>query len=131
MSSKVKNITGWIVSGTMALALAGSALDKIILSQHAIQMGTSFGLSPETYRIVGIIEILSAILFVIPRTAVLGLLLLSSYLGGAITTHLLHNQGILFPAILESLIWIGACLRLPELTKRIIYAGTSGTAAGL
>lgn len=123
MSPKVKNITGWIVSGAVSLALAGSALDKIILSQHAIQMGTSFGLSPETYRLLGVIEILSVILFVIPRTAMLGLLLLSSYLGGAITTHLLHSQGILFPAMLESLIWIGACLRLPELTERILRKG--------
>ena len=120
MNTKVKNITGWILSGAVSLALAGSAMDKIILSQHAIQMGTSFGLSPETYRLLGVIEILSVILFVIPRTAMLGLLLLSSYLGGAITTHLLHKQGILFPAMLESLIWIGACLRLPELTERIL-----------
>ena len=120
MNTKVKNITGWILSGAVSLALAGSAMDKIILSQHAIQMGTSFGLSPETYRLLGVIEILSAILFIIPRTAMLGLLLLSSYSGGAITTHLLHKQGILFPAMLESLIWIGACLRLPELTERIL-----------
>jgi hypothetical protein len=123
MSTKAKNITGWILSGIVALALAGSALDKIILSQHAIQMGTSFGLSPETYRILGMIEILSATLFVIPRTAILGTLLLSSYLGGAITTHLLHGQDIFFPAILESIVWIGACLRIPELTERILRQG--------
>lgn len=123
MNAKAKNITGWILSGAVSLALAASATDKIILSQHAVQMGTSFGLSPETYRLLGVIEILSAIVFVIPRTAMLGLLLLSSYLGGAITTHLLHKQGILFPAALESLVWIGACLRLPELTERILRRG--------
>lgn len=120
MNTKAKNITGWLLSGAVSLALAGSAFDKIMLSQHAIQMGTSFGLTPETYRILGVIEILSVVLFVIPRTAILGTLLLSSYLGGAITTHLLHNQGIVFPAILESIVWIGACLRMPELTQRIL-----------
>lgn len=119
MSTKAKNIGGWILSGLVALALAGSALDKIILSQHAVQMGTSFGLTPETYRVLGLIELASVILFVIPRTAVLGLLLLASYLGGAIATHLLHGQDILFPAILESVVWIGASLRLPEVTKRV------------
>jgi hypothetical protein len=120
MSTKAKKIVGWILSTIVALALAASALDKIILSQHAIQMGTSFGLTPETYRMLGMIELASAILFIIPRTAILGILLVSSYLGGAITTHLLHGQDILFPAILESILWIGACLRLPELTQRIL-----------
>ncbi|MBT1690506.1 DoxX family protein [Dawidia soli] len=119
MSSKAKSITSWILCGTVALALAASAIDKIALSQHSIQMGTSFGLSPATYRVLGLIELLSTVLFVLPRTAMPGLLLLSSYLGGAIATHLQHNQDILFPVILESIIWIGACLRLPEMTERL------------
>jgi hypothetical protein len=123
MNAKAKNITGWVVCGLVSLALIGSALDKIILSQHALEMGTSFGLSATTYRILGVIEILSVLLFLYPRTAILGTLLLSSYFGGAIATHLQHNQGIMFPIILESLIWIGACLRLPELTERILRKG--------
>jgi len=103
----------------MGLALGGSAIDKILLSAHAAEMGASFGLSAAAYRMLGVIELSSMVLFLIPRTGMLGLLLLSSYLGGAIATHLQHQQDIMFPAILESLIWIAACLRFPELTQRI------------
>jgi len=103
----------------MGLALGASAIDKIFLSSHALEMGASFGLSAEAYRTLGVIEILSVLLFLIPRTGILGMLLLSSYLGGAIATHLQHHQDIMFPAVMESLIWIGGCLRFSELTQRI------------
>jgi hypothetical protein len=120
MNQRVRNITGWILSGLMGLALGASAVDKIFLSSHALEMGASFGLSPTVYRTLGMIEILSVLLFLIPRTGVLGLLLLSSYLGGAIATHLQHGQDILFPAVMESLIWIGAWLRFPKLTQSLV-----------
>jgi hypothetical protein len=119
MNQKTRNLTGWILSGLMSLALGASAIDKIYLSAHALEMGTSFGLSGAAYRMLGVIEISSVLLFLIPRTGVLGMLLLSSYLGGAIATHLQHNQDMLFPAVMESLIWIGGCLRFPELTQRM------------
>ena len=120
MNSKARNVTGWVVSGLVSLALAASAVDKILLSAHALEMGASFGLSAQAYRTLGVVELLSAVLFVIPRTGLLGLLLLSSYLGGAIATHLQHHQDVLFPAVLESLVWIGATLRFSELAQRLV-----------
>lgn len=120
MNQKVRTLTGWILSVLMVLALGASAIDKIWLSSHALEMGTSFGLSAAAYRTMGVVEILSALLFLISRTGILGMLLLSSYLGGAIATHLQHNQDIIFPAVIESLIWIAGLLRFPELTQRIV-----------
>ncbi|WP_130734029.1 DoxX family protein [Flavobacterium sp. J27] len=119
MTTKTKNIIGWILSGLVGLMLIASAIDKIIGSQHALEMGVSFGLSKNTYAILGIIEVISVILFLYPRTAILGLLLLSSYLGGAIATHLQHEQDIMFPATFEAIIWIAAVIRFPEITNRI------------
>ncbi|SEL80060.1 DoxX-like family protein [Chitinophaga rupis] len=119
MTSKTKNIGGWIISGLIGLMLAASAFDKIIESTHALQMGTSFGLSAGTYSLLGIIEILSVLLFLYPRTGVLGTLLLSSYLGGAIATHLQHQQNIVFPIAIEVFVWIAAVVRFPELTQRL------------
>jgi hypothetical protein len=116
--NKTKKISGWVLSGIVLLLLAASATDKIIGSEHAIQMTHSFGIAVETYRLLGVIELVSAILFVIPRTGLLGLLLLSSYLGGAIATHLQHEQNVLFPAAIEALAWIAAVIRFPVLWKR-------------
>jgi len=119
MKTKTKNIIGWVLSGVLGLMLIASAFDKIISSPHAIDMATSFGISPQQYMFLGIIEVASVILFLYPRTGILGLLLLSSYLGGAIATHLQHHQDIIFPAAFEVLLWIAAVVRFPELMQRI------------
>lgn len=119
MTTKWRNITGWVLSSIAALLLGASAIDKIIQSGHALEMGASFGLSAGIYSLLGIIEILSVGLFLYTRTGILGTLLLSSYLGGAIATHLQHQQDILFPAFFEALIWVTAVIRFPELTRRL------------
>ncbi|TRW26703.1 DoxX family protein [Flavobacterium zepuense] len=119
MNTKTKTITGWVLSALICLMLGASAIDKIIGSEHALKMGASFGLSSTVYSILGIIEILSVILFLYTRTGILGMLLLSSYLGGAIATHLQHQHNILFPMFFEAAIWIAAVIRFPELTQRL------------
>lgn len=115
MNNKIKNITGWTLSAIVLLLMAASAIDKISGSAHSLAMTQSFGITPTVYRLLGIIELASVILFVIPRTAVLGLLLLSSYLGGAIATHLQHGQSMIFPAAIEALVWIAALIHYPRL----------------
>jgi hypothetical protein len=67
--------------------------------------------------LIGIGELVSALLFLIPQTNSLGLLLLSSYLGGAIVTHMQHGQPFFAPAILLLLVWIAGYLRHPEVLQ--------------
>ncbi|WP_374950725.1 DoxX family protein [Mucilaginibacter sp.] len=111
----MRNITGWALSGIVLLLMAASAIDKISGSAHSLEMTRSFGITPAIYRLLGIVELTSVILFIIPKTGLLGLLLLSSYLGGAIATHLQHGQSIIFPVAVEALIWIAALIRYPQL----------------
>ena len=65
--------------------------------------------------LIAVLELTSAILFLIPRTRALGFLLVSAYLGGAIATHVGHNQSPVNPAITLALIWVGAWLRHPTI----------------
>ena len=120
MTTRTKNIIGWSLSGIVGLLLTASAIDKIIGSEHALEMASSFGISANQYAILGIIEMGSVILFLYPRTGILGLLLMSSYLGGAIATHLQHGQNIIFPAFFEAVLWTSAVIRFPELTQRLL-----------
>jgi hypothetical protein len=119
MTTRTRKIIGWVLSGLIGVMLSASAFDKIIGSEHALKMGASFGLSAGTYSLLGIIEILSVALFLYSRTGLLGTLLLSSYFGGAIATHLQHQQGIAFPIAIEAFVWIAAVIRFPELTQAI------------
>jgi hypothetical protein len=61
------------------------------------------------------LEISSAILFLFPRTRSMGLLLVSSYMGGAIATHVEHGLSFIQPGVFLALLWLGAWLRHPQI----------------
>lgn len=86
----------------------------------ALAQASSIGIDASTYLFIGIIEIISLILFLIPRTAILGTLLLVAYMGGAIVTHLQHQQPITMAVAVQILIWITAFVRFPELKQRLL-----------
>jgi hypothetical protein len=67
----------------------------------------------EQARLIGAGAILTALLLLIPRTSSLGILLTSSFWGGAICTHMAHNEPYLFQAVMLVLSWAGAYLRNP------------------
>ena len=121
---KVKKIVGWVLSGLIALILCASAFQKISGNEQALQMGASFGLSAGVYSLLGMIEILSVVLFLYTRTGILGALLLVAYFGGSIATHLEHHLSTAFPIAIEAVIWITCIIRFPELTQRIWIKGS-------
>src|SRR5258708_5983947 len=106
------------LTGLIGLMLTMSAALKLFaLSPMPAQMET-WGL--DGWRVViGLGELVSAALFVNPRTAELGTLLLSAYLGGAIVTHMQHGEPFIIPAVVLLAVWTTAVLRLPGLTTRL------------
>jgi hypothetical protein len=87
-----------------------------------MQMAQGIGLSAGTFKLLGLIELISVILFIIPRTAILGTVLLTAYMGGAIATHLTHGQPVMAPVIIEAIIVVVAFIRIPELKNRLLNA---------
>lgn len=120
MTTKTKNIINWSLAGLVGFIFIGSAMSKFFGGEETIQMANGIGLSAETFRIIGLIEFLSVILFLIPRTGIIGTLLLAAYMGGAIATHVTHGQSLIAPAIIEAIIWIVAIIRFPELKHRLL-----------
>ena len=120
MTTKTKNIIYWILAGIVAFIFTGSAINKFIGGAEALEMAQNVGLDATTYKIIGVVELLSVILFLIPRTGILGTLLLAAYMGGAIATHVEHDMLIIFPAAVEAFVWVVAVLRFPELRQRIL-----------
>ena len=64
-------------------------------------------------RLIGAGEVLTALLLLIPRTSSLGILLASSFWGGAICIHMAHGEPYVFQAVMLALTWVGAYLRNP------------------
>lgn len=127
MTQKTKNIIGWALSIILALLFVFSASMKLMGNAEAMKGAAGMGLTAGSLQTIGIIELLSVILFLIPRTGLLGTLLLAAYLGGAIVTHLEHQQPFMVPVILQCLVWITAAIRFPELSGRLMgkYSGAS------
>ncbi|MBU6169174.1 MAG: DoxX family protein [Bacteroidetes bacterium] len=122
MSKKSSNLIYWLVTGLVSLIFIGSASGKLFPNDEALKMAASFGLDAKTNTLLGIVEIISLILFVIPRTGILGTFLLVAYMGGAIATHLEHGQSIIAPCIIESFLFLVAFYRFPELRTKLLNA---------
>ena len=97
MSPKTKQIISWVLAGLVGALFLFSASGKLIPSEEGAKMAATFGLDASTMQMIGVVELISVILFLIPRTGVLGTLLLAAYMGGAIATHLEHGQPIVIP----------------------------------
>ena len=120
MSQKASKIIGWILTVILGLLLAMSAFLKVAQNETAIAQASAIGIDATTYQVIGIIEVASLILFIIPRTGIIGVLLLAAYLGGAIVTHVQHQQPIALPVIVQTVVWITAFIRFPELKQRLL-----------
>ena len=89
---------------------------KLLALNVVLESGAALGFSGvDTARGLGIVLILCTILYAVPRTAVLGAILLTGYLGGAIATHIRVGNPlfshVLFGVYLGVIVWAGIYLR--------------------
>lgn len=117
---KTRKIIYWILTGLVTIVFLGSAAGKLTANEEALKMAEGLGIDAKTYTIIGMVEMICLILFIIPRTGILGTLLLAAYMGGAIATHLEHGVSIVAPCIIQSFVFVGAFYRFPELRTRLI-----------
>jgi hypothetical protein len=107
--------TGWVVTILPSLLLIFSAITKLIQAPFVIEGMTKGGWNPNVIVPLGITELVSTILYLIPQTSMLGAILLTGYMGGAIATHLHMNESFVFQALIGVLIWLGLYLRCGRL----------------
>ena len=104
---------GRIVSGLPALFLLVDGAMKLVKPAVVVDATTKLGYSESMIIPIGIVLIICTILYLIPTTAVLGAILLTGYLGGAVATHVRAAEGvfpIVFPIIFGALLWLGLYL---------------------
>jgi len=130
MTSKTSRIVGWIVTILVGLfMIAGSGIPKFIDWPGKDAMMTHLGIPLELLPILGVIEISVTLVYLIPRTAFLGAILLTGYLGGAVCTHLRIGDPWFFPLIIGVLAWAGLALRYPVIGRLFLRdLGASGDA---
>ena len=116
-----KKLITWGLTGLVGILFLGSGAAKLMMIEGSKEAADTLkmGIELSTLKSIALIEILSAILFLIPRTGVLGFGLLSAYMGGAIATHLTHNESVLAPCVILGFVWITTLVRFPEVGQRL------------
>lgn len=110
MNSK-RRIAGNFLIFLGGLMLFGSAVAKLAHVPKVVSELGAMGFDGNKLIFIAILEGVCALLFLIPLTRSAGLLLVSSFLGGAIATHVQHDQPIVQPSFVLFLIWLGVWLR--------------------
>jgi hypothetical protein len=117
--------TGRIMSGVPALFLFVDAIGKLMKPKAVVDGTVQLGFPESVLLGLGIVLLVCTILYVIPRTAILGAILLTGYLGGAIATHVRVGHPlfshVLFPIYVGMLLWGGIYLREPRLRALIPF----------
>jgi hypothetical protein len=106
---------GRIISGLAVAFLTFDTAVKLALAAPAVEGTAQLGWQSSSVLLIGLIEALCLVAYLVPRTAVLGALLWTGYLGGAIATHLRIGSPLfshtLFPIYVALLLWGGLYLR--------------------
>lgn len=103
---------GRIISALPALFLLSSGVNVAMKSPQVMEGFGRLGYPESLALTIGILEFACAMLYVVPRTAVLGAILLTGYLGGATASHVRIGDGTFFaPVVLGVLVWAGLYLR--------------------
>jgi hypothetical protein len=109
--SRKKLWAGRILTALPALMLLLSAGMKLAQLPPVLEEFTRLGYAESAVVPIGILEIACAVLYLIPRTSVLGAIMVTAYLGGAVATHARIGDPWFGPVILGVLAWIGLGLR--------------------
>jgi hypothetical protein len=105
---------GRIISGLPVLFLLIDGAMKLVKPAPVVEATVGLGYPESVIVPIGVVFIVCTILYLIPKTSVLGAILLTGYLGGAVATHVRTGESlfsIIFPVIFGVLLWLGLYLR--------------------
>lgn len=119
--SKGKLWTSYVMSGLVVLFMLLDGIMKFIKPKEVIEGTMALGFGEQHLPILGSLALVSTLVYIFPRTSVLGAILLTAYFGGAVATHVRLNNPlfthILFTVYFGILSWGGLWLRNPKLRE--------------
>jgi hypothetical protein len=120
--------TGRLLSCLPALFLLVDGVMKLFKPAVVVEGTVKLGYSEDVIVPLGLVLIASSLLYLLPRTAVLGAILLTGYLGGAVDAHVRMGDPlvshVLFPVYFGALLWAGLVLRSPAV-RGAVFGGAS------
>ncbi|TWU55843.1 DoxX family protein [Rubripirellula reticaptiva] len=119
-------VTGWGLSVLLAAFLVfASASGKFTQWEGKAEMFSHLGWDEGLMFKVGVVEVVLAVLLLIPRTGFIGAILLTAYFGGATASHVRVGDPFFFPIIIAVVMWIALGLRDPRVFQLVVQASTN------
>jgi len=121
-ASKTTSWSGRVLAGLVILFMIFDGTIHILKPQPVVDAFAQLGLPLHLSVGIGILELACTALFAIPRTSILGALLLTGYFGGAIATQVRAEAAwfpSIFPALMGALVWTSLALRDPRVRALI------------
>lgn len=112
---------GAVLTGLIAAFLVVDGVMKVLRLAPAVEGTLEVGYPDATVRPIGIALLAAVALHLVPRTAALGAIVLTGYLGGAVATHVrLEDPWFVLPAVLGALVWVALLLRQQRLRAALL-----------
>jgi hypothetical protein len=115
--SKKRLWAGRIVTGLVTAVLLGSAGAKSAGASVMVGGLTHAGIPRGAIVPIAALELACLALYLVPRTKLLGMIMLTGYFGGAVVTHIIGQENFFPPLLIGSCVWAGAYLQIPELQQ--------------
>jgi len=110
--SKAMLWTGRVLSAIPVLMMGVMGLVIFFTKPEMMKEGmTKYGFPENVAKPIFFVEMACVVLYVIPQTAVLGAILLTGYLGGAVCTHVRAGEPFIFPLVFGVIVWLGLWFR--------------------
>ena len=110
--SKGARWAGWIISAIIILWMGVLGTVFALTNRAMVEESmATYGYPTSIVIPLQVVAVASVILYAIPHTAMLGAILLTGYLGGAVATHVRVGEPWFFPAVVGVLVWLGLYLR--------------------
>jgi hypothetical protein len=111
---------GLVVSAIPVLMMVFSAVLKFLRPPQVVQGMERFGYPASMLFLLGALEFLSCVVYLIPRTAILGAILMTGYLGGATASNVrIGDPSYIMTVVLGVMVWGGLFLREPRVRALI------------
>ena len=119
--SRAQFWTGWVLSAIPALMLFSGAFTALSGAAMVKEGMVPFGIPERMILWVGVSELLCSVLYLIPRTAPIGAILMTAYMGGAVMAHArVGDPKWIVPVVFGIVVWVGLLLRRPDLRKSML-----------
>lgn len=119
IASPRARLVGWILSVAPSLLLLFSGFMKFTSGKEMVEGFEKIGWPTSAAVPLGVAEIVSTLLYLFPRTAAIGAILLTGYMGGAIATHARIHEPFVAQCLIGVVLWLGLFLREPRLRALI------------